>query len=174
MSSDQIKNSGVRADSRVRTANLSLYGSFQKGENKITIPDAGADAALLLSEGATAMNGALTLGSSLTFGAGGSIVADTEAIAAGATATSNKMAGVLESAALTTAALGVETITLTNSLIAVGDLVMISAAGGTTTKDTIYLSCVAGAGSAVISITNTSATVALDGTVIVNFLVVKA
>ena len=88
--------------------------------------------------------------------------------------TVSKMAGVITTEALTTAAGANEAITLTNTLIAAGDMVFVQYAGGTNTNEEFVIKATAGSGSATITLYNTHVSAALDGTVIFNFLVIKA
>ncbi len=88
--------------------------------------------------------------------------------------TINKMAGVITTESLTTASAASQDITLTNSKIASGDLVLVSVMGGTNTTKAVTLEVVPGTGSAVIKLTNNRAVTALDGTVKIGFLVIKA
>jgi hypothetical protein len=96
------------------------------------------------------------------------------ATASSGAATLNKMSGVITTEALTTAGLADYTLTLTNSDIAVGDVVLASIGNGTNTAgDPVQGAVTPGAGSAVIVVRNAHATAALNGTLIVGFLVVK-
>lgn len=91
-----------------------------------------------------------------------------------ATATLNKSAGVITSAALTTAAAGTYTLTLTNSAIAAADQVMASVANGTSSTGIPAITTVTpGAGSVVIQVQNIAAAAALNGTIKIAFVVFK-
>lgn len=106
-----------------------------------------------------------------------SIAVDTGTKTATATAgaaTLNKNAGVITSESLTTASGAEWTLTLTNSTIAAADQVYASVQNGTNTTAMPYITTVApAAGSVVIKVRNGHASVALNGTVKVSFLVVK-
>ena len=107
---------------------------------------------------------------------GGSINADsgTASATAGA-ATLAKMAGKITSEALTTAAGADYTLTLTNSTIAAADMVFVSVDNGTNTTAGLAVGRVTpGAGSVVILIRNTHASAALNGTIVISFMVLKA
>lgn len=96
----------------------------------------------------------------------------TVAAVAGA-ATLNKMAGSITSEALTTAAAAAYTLTLTNSDIAAADQVFASVALGTATTGVPVIATVKpGAGSAAIIVQNVGAA-ALNGTIVVSFMVLK-
>lgn len=84
-------------------------------------------------------------------------------------ATISHQAGVLTTVALTTAAQGTHTITLTNTAIKTGSTVLTALMGGTNTTPGVQLSATALAGSSVITITNTHATAAFNGTLIIGF-----
>ncbi len=119
----------------------------------------------------------LGLTGTLTFGVGGAIDADsgTASATAGA-ATLNKMAGKITTEALTTAQNAAYTLTLTNSAIAAADMVFVTIANGTNTQGTpVVLRVTPAAGSVAIVIGNRhDAAQALNGTLVVSFLVVKA
>lgn len=107
---------------------------------------------------------------------GGSINADsgTASATAGA-ATLAKMAGKITSEALTTAAGADYTLTLTNSTIAAADLVLCSVDNGTNTTAGLAVGRVTpAAGSVVVLVRNTHASSALNGTIVISFLVIKA
>lgn len=90
------------------------------------------------------------------------------------TVTLNKTSGKITTGALTTAAAATHVITLTNSKIAAGDQVYVSVGKGTATTGTPTVADVTpAAGSVVISIQNIHASVAINGTLVVSFFVVK-
>lgn len=99
----------------------------------------------------------------------------TAAATAGA-ATLAKRSGKITSEALTTAQDALYTLTLTNSTIAAADVVLASVANGTNTQGTpIIVRVTPAAGSVVIVIANKHATAeALNGTLVISFLVIKA
>ena len=89
-------------------------------------------------------------------------------------ATLNKMAGVITSEALTTAAGAQYTLTLTNSDIAATDQVFASVQDGTATAGTPAIATVTpGAGQVVIVVQNIHASAALNGTIKISFAVFK-
>lgn len=90
--------------------------------------------------------------------------------------TINDLFGLITTESLTTAQNAIETITLTNSKIAVGDLVFVTVANGTNTQGTPMLGLVTpAAGSCVIKVINKHATSeALNGTLKIGFMVVKS
>lgn len=96
------------------------------------------------------------------------------ATATAGAATLNKPAGKVTSEALTTAAGATYTLTLTNSQIAAADQVFASVGFGTATAGMPVVTRVkAAAGSVQIVIQNIHASAALDGTIVVSFMVLK-
>jgi len=94
----------------------------------------------------------------------------TGTVAAGAV-TVNHQAGVITTTSLTTAAGATATFTLTNSFITASSVITPSIMGGTNTTPGVDVSATAGAGTSTVTLTNTAATAALNGTVIVGFVV---
>jgi hypothetical protein len=90
-------------------------------------------------------------------------------------ATLNKMAGIVTSeSSITTAAGSDYTLTLTNSTIAVGDFVLASCSNGTNTTEGIAVNRTqVSAGQVIIHVRNTNASTALNGSIVINFLVCK-
>lgn len=98
----------------------------------------------------------------------------TKTAAAGA-ATLSALQGKITTEALTTAAAAAYALTLTNDQIAAGDIVLASVAYGTATAGVPVISRVTpAAGSVVIVISNEAGAAALDGTLVVSFVVAKA
>ena len=96
------------------------------------------------------------------------------ATATAGAATLNKMAGVITSEALVTAAGADYTLTLTNSDIAAADQVMASVQYGSATAGTPAVAMVTpGAGSVVIVVQNISGATALNGTIKISFVIFK-
>lgn len=96
------------------------------------------------------------------------------ATAVAGAATLNKRAGVVTSESLTTAAGADYTLTLTNSTIAAADQVMASVATGTNTTAGLHVHEVTpAAGSVTIKVRNGHATTALNGTIVIAFVVIK-
>lgn len=87
-------------------------------------------------------------------------------------ATVNAQRGVVTSEALTTAAGSDYTLTLTNSKITASSIVMVSLTNGTNTIAPIYAhSITPGSGSATIKVRNAHASSALNGTILISFIV---
>lgn len=91
-------------------------------------------------------------------------------------ATLSAMQGKITSEALTTAQDAIYTLTLTNDQIAAGDIVLASVSNGTNTQGTPMIGRISpAAGSAVIQVINKHASAeALNGTVVVSFVVIKS
>jgi hypothetical protein len=117
----------------------------------------------------------LNIGGILDINAGGRIKGDVGTGTCVSNAvTINKMAGVITTEALTTAGGASQAIVLTDSVIAVGDIILVTLAAGTNTVKNITLQAVATASTGTITIFNNTAATALNGTLIINFLVIKA
>jgi len=98
----------------------------------------------------------------------------TAAGSAGAS-TLNKTSGVITTEALATAAGGQYSHVLTNANIAVGDLVFVTVGWGTNSQgETVVARVQPGAGTVTILIRNSHASQALNGTLLIGFVVVKA
>lgn len=96
------------------------------------------------------------------------------ATASSGAATLNKMAGVITSEALTTAAAATYTLTLTNSDVAAADQVFASVNQGTSSAGTPNVATVSPvAGAVTFTIQNIHATAALNGTIQVRYIVIK-
>lgn len=98
--------------------------------------------------------------------------AGTASATAGA-ATLSKLAGVITSEALTTAAGATYTLTIANDKVVAGSVVVASLQNGTNSAgDPTIAKVTPGAGSLVITVTNRHASNALNGTIKVAFVVV--
>ena len=109
-------------------------------------------------------------------GVGGTINADSStATATAGAATLSKMAGVVTTESLTTAAAAAYTLTLTNTTIAATDMVFASVANGTNSAGIPIVGRVTpGSGSCTILIENQHGSNAFNGTIKISFLVIKA
>ena len=87
--------------------------------------------------------------------------------------TLSKTAGKITSESLTTAAGSSVTFTITNTLVAAGDIIMVTRNGGTSTNGTPTYNVVPGDGSFTIVLTNRHASAAFNGTFIFSFLLLK-
>lgn len=94
------------------------------------------------------------------------------ATATAGAATLNSLNGVITSESITTAGAAEYTLTLTNSFITANSVILCSSGLGTSTNGTPGIGSVTpGAGSAVITVTNLSAS-AFNGTIKINFVIV--
>lgn len=149
-------------------------GTASKGKAAITVTDQTGDTTVSLVVGAMAAARTITIPDP---GANGKAVVGAvgTATATGGAATLNQTAGKITSEALTTAAGADYTLTLTNSFIAATDVVLCSVNNGTNTTEGLAINRVTpGAGQVVILVRNTHASAALNGTIVISFLVVKA
>lgn len=92
-------------------------------------------------------------------------------------ATLNKPSGIVTSEALTTAAAGAATytLTITNSEVIATDIVQVTLGFGTNTNGSpVLVSAVAGAGTIVCKVMNVHASAALNGTLTFAFVIWKA
>ena len=112
----------------------------------------------------------------LVFATGGTIDSDSgTATASAGAATVSKMAGVVTTESLTTAAAAAYTLTLTNTTIAAADMVFASVANGTNSAGIPIVGKITpGSGSCTIGIENQHASNAFNGTLKISFFVVKA
>lgn len=144
--------------------------------NGVTAGTATASKALVVDSNkdiATVRN--VTMNGALTFSAGGKIDTDSGTGTCSSNAvTISKMAGVITTESLTTAAGASQAITLTNTLVASGDIILVQLVGGTNTRKTIAVEALAGSGSATITLNNIGPSDAFNGTIILGFLLLKA
>lgn len=123
---------------------------------------------------ANTFTGAQTF-TSVVFAAGGTIDADSGVVTLSTNAgTLSKMAGVITTEALTTAAGSAQALTITNTLCASTSIILVTRSGGTSTGGTPIIKAVPGAGSFVITLDNKHASAAFDGTFILSYLLILA
>lgn len=132
---------------------------------------ASGTAGLVADAGIAAAN-VMQLNVTNTLTAAGSIVANkvngTEAANA---VTASGMAGAITTSSLTTAGGASYAITWTNTFISSTSVVLLTLAGGTNTTENITLVCTPGSGTATLTIFNNTAATALNGTIIISYLV---
>jgi len=104
-------------------------------------------------------------------GAGGAV---TQATNRSTGVTINKASGAITTDATSLAAGAEATFTVTNSMVAVGDVVVVSARSGQTAATSIPVVSAVAAGSFDITLTNLNASTADTGAMIINFAVIKA
>lgn len=108
-----------------------------------------------------------------TMAAGSSIVmAKVNGTEASNAVTASGVAGLLTTSSLTTAGGSSYAITWTNTFITATSVVLLTIAGGTNTTENITLKCVPGAGSSTLTIYNNTASTALNGTILISYLVI--
>lgn len=170
----------LAADSSGDTV-TTITNASQAAARTYTIPDAGTTAAsFVMTEGAQTLNGAKTIpaitATALTFAAGGTIDGDTGTGTCSSNAvTISKMGGIVTTESLNTAGGASQAITITNTTVAAGDLILIGRQGGTNSNTQNYtINAVATTNTITATIYNNTAATALNGTIIFSFLVIKA
>jgi hypothetical protein len=118
---------------------------------------------------ANTWTGAQTFSTGVVFGAGATLDADSGTVTLSSNAgTLSKMAGVITTEALTTAAGAGQALTITNTLAATTSIVLVTRTGGTSTGGTPTASTIT------ITLDNKHASAAFDGTFILSFLLILA
>lgn len=152
---------------------MTITNDPQGGAYTYSVPDAGASAKFVMTQGTQTLTGNKTFATGITFGTGSTITGDIGTGTCSSNAvTISKMAGTITTESLSTAGGASQAITLTNTLIASTSNLMVQYAGGTNTTRNITLGVVPGSGSATITIYNNTAATALNGTLILKFLLV--
>lgn len=148
------------------------------GPGSVILPTvAGQLAAFSDTSGTLATSGVLTanvmkINAVNTMAAGSSIIlAKVNGVETGNAVTASGVAGVITTSALTTAGGANYAITWTDTFISAASVVLVTIAGGTNTTQNITLKVVPGAGSATLTIYNTSTATALNGTILISYLV---
>jgi len=127
----------------------------------LTIPDPGVGAANYLLTGGTQQ---MLANSQLNFAK----VNGTEAANA---VTASGQSGVITTSALTTAGAASYAITWTNTHITATSTILLTISGGTNTTENVTLKVTPGAGTATLTIYNNTAATALNGTLLISYLV---
>jgi hypothetical protein len=86
--------------------------------------------------------------------------------------TADGVAGLITTSSLTTAGGASYAITWTNTVMTATSVVLLTVAGGTNTTENITLKIVPGAGSGTLTIYNNTAATALNGTILISYLVI--
>lgn len=155
--SDNTKSS-VASVSGATVANNLLKAADTVG----TVADSGIAAANIML-----LNATNTLSGSGSI----SLVKGTGTEAANAV-TVNNQAGVITTSSLNTAGGSSYAITFTNSFITASSVILPSIMGGTNTTENITLKATSGSGTSTLTIYNNTAATALNGTILIGFLVV--
>lgn len=107
-----------------------------------------------------------------TFAAGGSIILNkVNGTESGNAVTASGVAGLLTTSSLSTAAGGSYSITWTNTAITSTSVVLLQLSGGTNTTESVVLKVTPGSGTATLVIYNVGPTNALNGTILISYLV---
>jgi hypothetical protein len=86
--------------------------------------------------------------------------------------TASGVAGLITTSSLSTAGGASYAITWTNTLITTTSVVLLTLAGGTNTTNNITLKVIPGSGTATLTIYNNTAATALNGTILISYLVI--
>jgi hypothetical protein len=86
--------------------------------------------------------------------------------------TASAQSGVITTSALTTAGGASYAITWTNTFITTSSVILLTIMGGTNTTENVTLTATAGAGTSTLTIYNNTAATALNGTILIGYLVV--
>ena len=153
---------------------MKLNGLTVTTAGAITAPTMTAPVLGVATGTSLAVTGALTSsggGVGYATGAGGAVTQLTNRSTA---VTLSKLSGTITTDTTSLAALAVATFTVTNTLVAIGDVVVVSQrSGATNTKTDVRVTAVA-AGTFNLSVHNIDATTAEIGAIIINYLVLKA
>jgi hypothetical protein len=177
----QTFNGTVATDTvaeKTAAAGVTIDGVLVK-DGGVTLVAATALVTDTISE-VTAANGVTIDGLSvkdggLAFPAAGYINADSGTVTLSTNAgTVSKMAGVITTESLTTAAGSGQALTITNTLCATTSILLVTRTGGTSAAGTPVIKAVPGNGSFVITLDNKHAAAAFDGTFILSFLLMAA
>ena len=181
------KLSITAADSAGDTT-TTIVNASQAAARTYTIPDAGAAASFVMTEGTQTVNGAKTFGSAIVTagmtstaptgvgigyatGAGGAVTQITNRSTG---VTLNKLCGTITGDATSLAGLAEAEFVVTNSTVALRDTIILSLVSGPTANTSQVSVSVVAAGSFTIKIRNMHATTADTGAPIINFAVIKA
>jgi hypothetical protein len=142
--------------------NMTISNAAIGQSTVISIPDPGAVTAKFLLDSGTQI---MAAGSQLN-------LAKVNGTEAGTTVTASGQAGFITTSSLTVAGGGNYIITWTNTHIVPTSVIALTIQGGTNNStQNITFTCVAGAGSATLSIYNNTAATALNGTIIIGYAV---
>lgn len=153
-----------------------ITNAAQATTRTYTIPDAGANASFMMTQGAQTIVGAQTFSASPIIGAGMTIDLDSAPASLTSHAvTLTKYAGVITTEALTTAGGASQAFVLTLTGAAATDLCFVQRAGGTNSATQNFtLSAIMTSNTCTVTVTNNTAATALNGTLIFNLWILKA
>lgn len=141
--------------------NTTISNAAMGQASVISIPDPGAATAnFLLNTGANAMAAGSTI-----------VAAKVNGTEASNAVTASGMAGLITTSSLSTAGGSSYAITWTNTVITSTSVVLLTLAGGTNTTENITLKVVPGSSTATLTIYNNTAATALNGTILISYLV---
>lgn len=137
----------------------------------LTASVSGATGQITLAQWGGNTNGMETNVQNVMTAAGSIVMNKVNGTEASNAVTANGVAGQITTSSLTTAGGANYAITWTDSSITATSCILLQLAGGTNTVKNITMQVVAGAGSATLTIYNNTAATALNGTIIINYLV---
>jgi hypothetical protein len=163
--SGQLKDSGAKLSLSSNAWIATTAGALTAGhiaqysDANGTLTDSGIVASNVMSKAAV---NAMAAGSSI-------VLAKINGTESSNLVTASGVAGVITTSALTTAGAGNYVITWTNTFITTTSVIGLTILGGTNSTQNMTFKCVPGAGSAVITIYNNTASTALNGTIFLGY-----
>ncbi len=147
----------------------------QAGAVTYTVPDAGASASFVMTEGAQTVNGAKTFGANPVLATGIRLdLASTTATLSSNAATITEYACTVTTESLNTAGGASQELVITKTGVTSEDFAMLQYAGGTNTTRNFTLSAVCTTDTVTVTVYNNTAATALNGTIIFKLIVHKA
>lgn len=149
------------------TGTITSSGALTVTSGGVTVTAGG----VTVTAGAITTADATGLGVGYATGSGGAVVQATNRSTG---VTLNKISGTITTNNTSLAALAAATFTVTNSAVAIGDVILLSQRSGATNVKSIFQVTAVAAGSFNITLYNADASTAETGTAILNFAVIKA
>lgn len=156
------------ADPGAATANILNAGAALVNGN---IVQASGTAGLVVDSGVAVANVMKLNAVNSMAAASGITLAKVNGTESGNAVTASGVAGVITTSTLTTAAAGSYAITWTNTFISSTSVVLVTIAGGTNTTESLTIKVAPGSGTATMTIYNVGPTNALNGTILISYLV---
>ena len=135
-------------------------------------PQNSGTAGLVVDSGLAVSNVVSKIAANTFTGVGSIILPKVNGTEASNAVTASGVAGVITTSALTTAGGASYAITWTNTVMTATSVVLLTIAGGTNTTENVTLKIAPGAGSGTLTIYNNTAATALNGTILISYLVI--
>ena len=135
-------------------------------------PQNSGTAGLVVDSGLAVSNVVSKIAANTFTGVGSIILPKVNGTEASNAVTASGVAGVITTSALTTAGGASYAITWTNTVMTATSVVLLTSAGGTNTTENVTLKIAPGAGSGTLTIYNNTAATALNGTILISYLVI--